>query len=163
MYSLVHLHLLLNHLPIIITGLGLLLLLAGLVRHRDDLSRTAMVFFIGGALSALPSYFTGEPAEEAVEDLPGVTKAIIESHEDAALIAAIIVGVLGVFALWALWRHRRPAVMPRWVVQVALLGAIAGSATMAWAGLLGGQVRHTEVRADATAPAVREHEEGERR
>ncbi|MEO7963969.1 MAG: DUF2231 domain-containing protein [Gemmatimonadaceae bacterium] len=153
MYSIAHLHLLLNHLPIIVTGLGLLLLGVALLKRRDDLARMALVFFVGGALSALPTYLTGEPAEETVEDLPGVTKALIERHEDAALVAAIIVGALGAYALWALWRYRRPSALPAWVVRVALVAALVGSGAMAWTGLLGGEVRHTEVRSDFVLPA----------
>lgn len=151
MYSLAHLHLILNHLPIIVTALGLLLLAVGIIRHREGPIRTALAFFVGGALAALPVYLTGEPAEETVEGLPGVTSAIVGRHEDAALIAAIVVGLLGAFALWALWRYRATAVLPRWVITVALLGSLVGSGLMAWTGLLGGQIRHTEVRASAGA------------
>jgi uncharacterized membrane protein len=151
-YSIVHLHLLLNHVPIIITGLALLLVAFAAWRHDDYLARVAFVFFVGGALSALPTYLTGEGAEDAVEDLPGVTKQLIETHSDMALIAAIVVGVLGVVALWALWRYRRPATLPTGVVRVVLVGAAAGAGLMAYTGLLGGQIRHTEVRPGYVAP-----------
>ncbi|MGZ8379040.1 MAG: DUF2231 domain-containing protein [Gemmatirosa sp.] len=160
MYSLAHLHLLLNHLPIIVTGLGLLLLAVAVARRRDELARVALAFFVGGGLSALPTYLTGEPAEETVENLPGVTEAIIERHEDAALVAAILVGALGAFALWALWRYRRPGALPGWVVRVALVAAVVGSGAMAWTGLLGGEVRHTEIRPDFVPPAHVEGTEG---
>lgn len=165
MYSLAHLHLLLNHLPIVVTALGLLLLAVGILRRQEGLSRTALAFFVGGALAALPVYLTGEPAEETVEGLPGVTRAIIGQHEDVALVAAIAVGVLGAFALWALWRYRGAASLPRWVATAALLGSFVGSGLMAWAGLLGGQIRHTEVRAGASsgvgAAAERAIEDGD--
>lgn len=152
MYSLVHLHLLLNHVPIIVTILGLLLLAVAVGWRRDALARVALAFLVGGGLSALPTYLTGEPAEEAVEHLPGVTDAIIERHQDAALVAAIIVGVLGAFALWTLWRYRRAAALPAWAVRAALIGALLGSGAMAWTGLLGGEIRHTEVRSDYVPP-----------
>jgi uncharacterized membrane protein len=160
-YSLAHLHLLLNHLPIIVTALGLLLLVVAAVRRHDGLARVALTFFVGGGLSALPTYLTGEPAEDMVEDLPGVTNALIGRHEDAALVAAIIVGVLGLFALWALWRYRRPTTLPAWVVRVTLIGALAGSGAMAWTGLLGGEVRHTEIRPGVVPPVQTERERGE--
>ena len=153
MYSLAHLHLLLTHVPIIVTGLGFLLLAVAVAWRRDELARVALAFFVGGGLSALPTSLTGEPAEETVERLPGVTEAIIERHEDAALVAAILVGVLGAFALWALWRYRRSVVLPAWVVRTALVTSLVGSGAMAWTGLLGGEVRHTEIRSDFVAPA----------
>ena len=155
MFSTVHLHRLLNHVPIIITGLGFALVAYAAWRNDDYLARVALVFFVGGALSALPTYLTGEGAEDAVEDLPGVTKQLIETHSDMALIAAIVVGVLGVVALWALWRYRRPAILPTGIVRLIVVGALVGTGLMAYTGLLGGQVRHTEVRSGFVAPAHR--------
>lgn len=146
MYSLVHVHLLLNHIPIILSALGLLFIVIGAVRHWDDMSRLAMAFFIGGALCAIPTYFTGDPAAHAVRRLPGVTREYIGQHEDAALIASVILGGVAIFSIWALWRYRRPAVLPRWVVWVTLVGGVFASSAMARTGLLGGEIRHTEVR-----------------
>lgn len=151
MFTGAHLHLVLNHWPIIVPMLGLLLLAFAWLRHSEPTGRTGLAFLIGGALAALPVYLTGEDAEEAVERAPGVTEALIERHEDAGLIAAVALGVLGVFALWALWRYRRPGALPRWVLTTALSGALVGSGLMAWVGLLGGQIRHTEVRTNPPA------------
>jgi uncharacterized membrane protein len=153
MYSLTHLHLLLNHFPIIVTVLGLLLLAIAMWKRSDYLARIALAFFVGGALSALPTYLTGDSAEHTVKDLPGVTREVIEAHSDAALISAIFVGALGIFALWALWRFRSSVQLPPWVVRVALVASIIGSGLMSWTGLLGGEVRHTEVRPGFVAPS----------
>ncbi|MDQ2768525.1 MAG: hypothetical protein M3Y30_15390 [Gemmatimonadota bacterium] len=152
MYSLTHLHLLLNHVPIIVTVLGLLLVAVATWRKSDALARVALAFFVGGALSALPTYLTGDSAEHTVLHMPGVTRAVIEAHSNAALISAIFVGALGVFALWSLWRFRSNALLPAWVVRVALAASIIGSGLMSWTGLLGGEVRHTEVRPGFVAP-----------
>jgi hypothetical protein len=55
MFTTVHLHLLLNHLPIIITGLALVLVAVAAWRKDDYLARIGLVFLVGGALSALPT------------------------------------------------------------------------------------------------------------
>lgn len=153
MISGVHLHLVLNHWPIIVTMLGLLVVAVAVARDSDGLTRVALALLAGGGLAALPTYLTGEPAEHAVEKLPGVVEAMIEAHQDAALAAAIVVGVVGACALWALWRYRE-TLLPRWVARGALAGALVGSALMGYTGLLGGQIRHTEVRPDATTAAL---------
>jgi uncharacterized membrane protein len=152
-FTIVHLHLLLNHLPIIVPGVALVLVALALRRRDDYLARVAMAILVAGAVTALPSYLTGEGAEHAVRDLPGVTRELIERHSDIALVAAIVLGVLGAFALWALWRYRRPAQLPRTVVGLTLAGTVVASALMAYTGLLGGQIRHTEARPDFVAPA----------
>ena len=159
MYSFTHLHLLLNHFPIIVTVLGLLLIAVAVWRKSDALARVALAFFVGGALSALPTYLTGESAEHTVRHLPGVTRELIEAHSDSAVISAIFVGLLGLFALWALWRFRTAAMLPTWVVRVALVASIIGSGLMSWTGLLGGQVRHTEVRPRFVTPSGPEEPE----
>jgi uncharacterized membrane protein len=155
MFTTVHLHLLLNHLPIIVTGLGWLLITLAAWRADDYLARVALWFLVGGAVSALPTYLTGSGASQAVRNLPGVTRPLISAHSNMAVIAAIVVGVLGAYALWALWRYRRPAYLPRIVVRITFVGALVGSGLMAYTGLLGGQIRHTEVRPGFVPPAPR--------
>lgn len=146
MLTLVHLHLLLNHLPIIVPVIGLVLLALAAWKHSNLLARVGLILLATGAVSALPAYVTGEGAEAAVERLPGVTTVLIEQHSDIALVAAIVVGLVGLLALWMLWRYRRPAVLPAGLIRVILVGAVLGSGLMAYTGLLGGQIRHIEVR-----------------
>jgi uncharacterized membrane protein len=154
MFTIVHLHLLLNHLPIIITALALVLVAIAAWRRDDYLARIALAFLVGGALSALPTYLTGSGAEHAVINLPDVSREMIEQHEDIALIAALVVGALGVLSAWALWRYRRPAIVPPMIVRTLLAGAIIGASLMAYTGLLGGQIRHSEVRPGFVPPVV---------
>ena len=153
MFGGAHFHLLLNHLPIIVPAIALAVLAVGLWKDDDKVARTGLAILVVGALSALPAYLTGEPAEDTVERLPGVTERLIERHEDAALIGAILLGVLGVAALVALWRYRGLARVPRRAVLGVTAGTVVAAALMGWVGLLGGEIRHTEVRPAAAAGA----------
>ncbi len=146
MYSLVHLHLLLNHFPIILTLIGFVLIAFTVFKRQDGLSRVGLAMFVAAGVFTLPTYLTGEPAEDVAKHLPDVTKALIHQHEDVALKAAYIVGVLAIFSLWALWRYRRPASLSVWAVRVAALVGLFGAMGMSVAGLYGGEIRHTEVR-----------------
>jgi uncharacterized membrane protein len=153
MMSTVHFHLLLNHLPIIVPVIGLALLALAVWKRSDLVARVGLALLATGALSTLPTYLTGEGAEDAVEKLPEVTKALIEQHADMALVAAVVTGLVGVLALWILWRYRSPSALPRALVRTTLIGAVIGCGLMAYTGLLGGQIRHTEVR-PGYVPAV---------
>src|SRR5688500_14191615 len=97
--NLTHVHLMLNHVPVLATAFGLGLLVLAAWRRSDEVKKVALGLFVVGALLAVPVYLTGEPAEDAVEQLPGVSKAIIEQHEDAAAVAFTAIAVLGVAAL----------------------------------------------------------------
>ena len=156
MFTVVHLHLLLNHLPIIVTALALALLAIAIWRQDDTIARTGLAFLVGAAVSALPTYLTGEGSEDLVEKLPDVTEALVESHSDIALVAALVVGALGIAALWAIWRYRKPARIPRRFVLALLAGSLVGAGLMGYTGLLGGQIRHTEVRPGYVEPTAGE-------
>ena len=98
----------------------------------------------------MPVYFTGEPAEEIVEHLPGVKEPIIEEHEESALIAFIVVGILGIFALGALWRYRHVDAIPERVIIAGLIISIVVCGLMARTPDLGGKIRHSEIRPQLT-------------
>jgi uncharacterized membrane protein len=153
-----HIHLLLNHLPVVGTILGVLLLLFALLRKSEELKRVSLGVFVFTALLALPAYFTGEPAEEVVEHLPGVAKSLIEKHENAALFALLMDGGAGVVALAGLILFRRAERLPGWIVAAALVLSPATSGLMVWTANLGGRIHHTEIRADFKAPAETETE-----
>ena len=148
--SLVHFHLILNHIPVLGTIGALLLLVAALVVKSADLRRAAYVAFAVVALCTIPVYFTGEPAEDAIRGFPGVKRAAIHEHEEFGEKSWIASGILGVLALGALVRWRR-APISQGVASGALVGAAVVSGMMAWTALLGGRVRHTEIRPGATA------------
>ncbi|GMU54212.1 MAG: hypothetical protein AMXMBFR33_33580 [Candidatus Xenobia bacterium] len=149
-----HLHLMLNHVPILVVPLAVGLLAAGILVSSRDLKKAALVLFVLAGLVIWPVYLTGEPAEETVENLPGVSESLTEQHEDAAKLALIFVEILAVGALGGLILSRMNDVNK--VIAAPLLGlGLVATLSMGWVGYLGGQIRHTEVRSNAatvTAP-----------
>jgi uncharacterized membrane protein len=149
-----HLHLALNHVPVIGILLVVLLLGAGVVRRNSELERTSYWLLAGLALIAVVVYFTGEPAEELVEGLPGYSEAMIEHHEEVALIATVGIVVLGLAAVVGLIRARRQREAPSdSYSKILLLLSLVVGGVMMWTANLGGQIRHTEIRPSAQAPA----------
>ena len=140
-----HAHLLLNHLPVLGSAFGVLLLLFAFARKSDELKRVALGVFVFAALTAIPVYLTGEPAEDIVERLPGISKPMIEEHEEAAEGAAAALGVLGVLSLAGLVHFRRSASMPRWLSLSSLVLSLVVAALMARTASLGGRIHHPEI------------------
>ena len=145
-----HLHLLLNHIPVL-GAMGLLaLFIIAFIRRDSSLGKLTLVFSVLLAALSVAVFFTGEPAEEIVEDLAGVASSAIEPHEDAALIATDGFGILGVAALAALAAYRRRE-LPRRIIGTAIIGTLAVCGLMGWTANLGGRIRHTEIGSTAGA------------
>lgn len=142
--NIVHLHLLLNHIPVVGTLFALLLFAAALFLRETVSPKFALAVTAGLAVVAIAVYFTGGPAEDAVEKLAGVTERAVERHEEAAEMATISIGILGALSLIALFVYRAKRV-PRWVVLFGFVGSGVISALMGWTANLGGQIRHTEI------------------
>lgn len=147
--NIAHLHLMLNHFPVVGSVIVALLLALALYRRSDELGRASLLLAgLVGAASVVV-YFTGGPAEELVERLPGVSEAITEQHEEAALVATIVVAALGALSLIALAMHRGRRALSRRTTGAALALALVACGVMGYTAFLGGQVRHTEIRSGA--------------
>jgi hypothetical protein len=160
--DLVHLHLLLNHVPVI-GAVGVVLLLGlAMLRNSTELGKVALGLLALLGAVAVVVFLTGEPAEERVEGLPGISEAIMETHEEVALVATIAMGGLGVLALAALAAFRTRA-LPRWVSGAGLVATVGVAGLMGYTANLGGQIRHTEIRPGvAQTPAAEQDAGGER-
>jgi len=162
--NLAHIHLLLNHFPTIGTIIGVGLFLVGLAAKSNDLKKASLVVFLGIALITLPTYMSGNAAQEVIcrgaktaacTD-PGVSKALIEKHEGAALLAFIFMEFTGAFAWLGLWQFRRLGRFHGAILaMVALLSAITFG-LMAQAANIGGEIRHPEIREALKAEAAQE-------
>ena len=150
-----HLHLLTNHLPVLGTIFALCLLLFALFRKSDELKKVSFGIFFLVALLSIPSYVSGEPAEDQVENIATVSKAFLEQHEDAAKVAFVGVLVLGALGLVGLLRYRFSKCACNWFSPVVLVAALVVTATMMWTANLGGKIRHSEIRG-GTGAAISE-------
>lgn len=156
----VHLHLIVNHVPILGTLFALVLGVYGAVRRQPTVVRAAFLALIVSGLGGYVAQETGEGAEEAVEELPGVSERLIHEHEEAAEWATWTGVVLALVALGVLVWRRREAEVGTVPTAAVLVFAAVVFALMARVGNLGGEIRHTEIRGDAglaapAAPALR--------
>jgi len=149
-----HLHLIVNHFPVVGILFSILLFLYGLVRGSEEIKKTGIGAFILLALITVPIYLTGEGAEEAVMGLPGVTEGFIGRHEEIAGLSAVLIELLGIACLAGLYFFRRSATMPKWFNAFVLVLAFSAAALMGLTANLGGQIRHTEVRDVVASPVA---------
>ena len=105
--DLAHLHLLLNHFPIIGMIIGVALFAIALVGRSDTLVRNSLAVFFVLALIALPAFVTGDAATTVLKNRTDISRSALEAHQDAALWGFIMIEVLGAAAWLGLWQIGR--------------------------------------------------------
>ena len=154
-----HFHLVLTHFPIVGTIIGIGILAYGQYSKNDSIKKTALVIFMTMAILTIPVFLTGEPAEESVEHLTGVSENIIEEHEELAEKAIWLMGLLGVFSLVSFYAIVKKISFAKTITLITLVISLATFGLFARVGNLGGQIRHTEIGANSTNVQVESNSE----
>ncbi|MFN8155205.1 MAG: hypothetical protein U0Y08_13010 [Bacteroidia bacterium] len=141
--DLTHLHLLLNHFPIIGTIAGIGIMLWGLLKKDSNVQRAVLGLWVVLTLITLPVMKTGEEAEETIEKIPGISEQVMHEHEEAAEFALWWMIALGAVSLVGLILGRKE--LNKKLVYAAFAVSLMTFAVMARTGYLGGQIRHTEI------------------
>ena len=141
-----HLHMVVNHFPLIGTIFGIGILVAGLLLKNNSVKNTAYVLFIVAAIFGAFSMGTGEGAEEMVEDFPNIGKAIIHEHEELAEKLALVLYVMGGFSLLALFLNFKKSSKEKLVSFFILGVGLVTLFLVQKVGTSGGEIRHTEIR-----------------
>ncbi len=144
-----HLHLLVNDFPIIGTILGLGILIAGIILKNNSVKNTAYGLFIVAGIFAAFSMGTGEGAEEMVEDMPSIGKEIIHEHEEIAEKLAIVLYLLGLISFVGIFTNIKNKAKTNLVSYLVVVIAIVAVFLAYTTGTTGGEIRHTEIRANA--------------
>jgi uncharacterized membrane protein len=151
-----HIHIMINHFPIILVMMGTLAALLGFFRSRRGIWLYATATITIAAITAIPTYFTGEPAETALHRPWYVARGAIHDHEQAALIATVLTGLAGLIALVAwrrLVRYPREISLPGGLRTAVVITAVLAAAAMGYTSLLGGNIMHDAPGLRGPAPA----------
>lgn len=147
-----HWHLVVNHLPIIFPIIGVIIMITGLISKSEAVKRTAFMMFIIGALAAIAAMNTGEDAEHVVENISGITKNYIETHEESAEVFSILSYILGGISLIGLWASYKQKFFSAWITIISLIFAGVVLFYAKETGTTGGEIRHTEIRENGNIP-----------
>ncbi len=157
----VHIHLVLVHFPIVGILFGLIILAIGLYKKNEVLQKTSLVILVLMALVTIPVFLSGEGAEETVEHLAGVSETIIENHEELAEVAIWFMEALGLLSLLGLVAIKKNLSIKNTVLISTLLFSIVTFGIFAQLGNLGGQIRHSEIRANKAGTQIEKNNEVE--
>ena len=145
-----HLHLMINHFPIIGTLIGGLLMAYALLHRDKSLQRVVLVMWLILAVMTPLVMKTGEEAEEKVENIAGISGKVIHEHEEAAELSLWLIIGLGIASLATLFigkvkNNNSTLTMLTFVLSLIVIGSMIRT------GYLGGQIRHSTTAAANTA------------
>lgn len=146
-----HFHLLINHLPIVGLWIGILVLIVGLILKKNDVQLTALCIFICSAITSVFAYYSGEGAEEVVENFTGISETLIHTHEEYAVSFFALTLILGAVSLIGFIAALVKLKFAKILILTALLLALADGVLAKYVGTSGGEIRHTEIRSDTRA------------
>ena len=145
-----HLHLLLNHFPVIGTIISTLVLIAGMVLKNDTIKKTALALVVFTALMTIPAFLSGEDAEEALKAIHQAPRDLIHEHEemgDIGLWTTLLTGLIAVFGMMKM-KHSKG----KNLLLFTLVVLIGNMFFLAKIGNAGGMIRHTEIRTTNEPP-----------
>ncbi len=144
-----HFHLVVNHLPIVGLLIGLLVLSAGLIFKKSDIKLTAFGILIFTAIASIFAFYTGEGAEEIVENISGISETLIHRHEEYAETFFTITLILGAISIIGFIAELKKFKYAKHLAIIVLLLAIAAGISAKYVATSGGEIRHTEIRNDS--------------
>jgi len=149
-----HLHMVVNHFPIIGTIFGFGILIVGMILKNKTIRNVSYCLFVIAALFAAVSMATGDGAEEMVEEMPNIGRQIIHEHEEMAEKLALVLYLLGVVSLVGLFFNMKNNAKEKIFSFIGVTIAAVAIFLAQQTGTTGGEIRHTEIRANAATTSV---------
>ena len=143
-----HIHLLINHLPIIGLIIGVMVVISGLLLKKHAVSTVGLWITMVAGISSYPTMYSGGAAEHYMEEKESeydLNHDLIHEHEEAAELAfwpCLVTGILAGLALFG--GHKSHKHTKKAEILVVFIGIIA-IILVGKAGLTGGQIRHPEI------------------
>ncbi len=141
-----HLHLLLNHFPVIGTMIGFGLFFLSLHNRDVTARKTSLIVLVAMALISIPTFLSGVGAQLRITGHVGISDDLILRHEGSAMLAFWLMEVTGAIALVTLWQFRKGSSPAKWTTPVLIVFCLISLACMARTGNTGGDISHPELR-----------------
>ena len=155
-----HIHLILNHFPVIGTIIGIGILAFGLLLKNNTIKKVALILFIVTAILTIPVFLSGEDAEGIVENIEGVSETMMEEHEELAEKSIWLMGFLGIISFFNFYTMIKniSVSFTKKITVLTLLVSLVTFGFFVQVANLGGKIRHSEIR-DLTKYQMEESKE----
>jgi uncharacterized membrane protein len=146
----VWMHLLVNHVSIVGTFIGLAIVIVGLFMKSSVVKNVGLTVFVATGLTVYAAYLTGEPSEEAVENLSGISEQLIHNHEEAARWSLTAMSAALVLCLATLFYKPRKAIVRNAVLIAFLVTSVVAYAIIVKTSHDGGLIRRPDLNPSPT-------------
>lgn len=150
-----HAHLLTNHIPILGSIFGIVLLIVGMLLKNKSVEITAISTILLASIFTIPVYLSGEEAEHKVEHLEGVSEFELEEHEEHAELSLWLMLIGGGFALMTIASYKVASKLTKTARISTLIVTSAAFISLIPLANHGGKITHSELRnAEASSKGV---------
>lgn len=146
MFSMAHIHLLVNHFPIIGSYFVAIMFFVALIFKNVFLQKVSLWFFAGCALFTAVAFASGDGTKAAIQGLPQASSSMLAAHELAARYGLIIMFIAGVLSLGGIILYSKKPTLPIYYRVSLVVVLLVGIGVLSYVGFLGGQIMHTEIR-----------------
>ncbi len=140
------LHLILNHIPIILSMVAFVLFIWAWLSKSTEIKKVGLVLTVATAAFAGAAFLTGEPAEDVLEKLPAFSKELVHEHEEAGEAALIVSIIAGLAAFVTLYLSKRKPQFFSYSLVITIILILVSTLTFLRTAHLGGLIRHEEIK-----------------
>lgn len=137
-------HLMTNHLPLAIPFIGLVILIISFFIKSAVARRIGYLILVLGGLITIPTFLSGEGAEEITEHM-GKSHDLIHEHEESAETFAYLNYVLACISAGALWMSWKKNKLEKYLFPLVLAGGVLIAVFALCTGKSGGEINHPEI------------------
>lgn len=139
-----HLHLLVNHFPVIGYFIIIVFLVYGIIFKQEKVKQFSMFMIVVLSLITILVFVSGNNAEGMVKGAEGVVEENIEVHQYAAVRSFIAMEILGGISLLMILYYRFKKPVPLSVTLIYLFLNLFMLWMMIYTSNLGGKIFHSE-------------------
>ena len=150
--NMAHIHLLVNHFPIIGSIFISIMFLIALIFKNVFLQKLSLWFLVVVALFTAVAYISGDGAKSILENVTRVPEGVMHDHESMARVGLILMFFAGAVSLFGVIFYSRKSTLPRYLQIIVMAILVVSVIVFIYVGYLGGQVSHPEIRSFIEVP-----------
>ena len=141
----IHLHLILNHIPVITTFLSFIVTSWGFFANNSDIKKVGLTGYIISGILIIPVFLSGSASENMVKMIPEISTVFLYEHQEAAYLTLLLTGILGLLGILGYIMELFKINFSKVFIPVLLIYSFVTIASMTYTAYLGGNIRHTEL------------------